>query len=77
METNLVAVYFYFLRLMIFKKTDSSLVIINKKTIETIKQSESNAMQDFLRYDEFYGYKRLAEIAKTGKAKESTRTLRF
>ncbi len=51
-----------FLRLMVFNVTGSSLIIINKKTIEMIKESETEVGNSFTDYDERFGYKRLAEI---------------
>ena len=51
-----------FLRYMLFKTTEKSLVIVNKKTIEMIKGSDIDVAELFGEYDEHAGYKRLAEI---------------
>jgi len=51
-----------FLRYMIYNTTDKTLIIVNKKTLETIKESETKATALFEEYDEHAGYKRLAEI---------------
>ena len=54
-----------FLRLMIFKTTGDSLLIINRTTIEKIKETELNLRYDFINYDTMYngkGQRRLAEI---------------
>jgi hypothetical protein len=51
-----------FLRLALFKTTEESLIIVNKKTIEAIKESEIDVGNLFTEYDEHFGYKRLAEI---------------
>ena len=51
-----------FLRLIIFKTTGNSLVIINKKTIETIKASDVDIVDSFIEYDKSIGIRRLAEI---------------
>jgi len=53
-----------FLRFIIYKKTDDSLLIINKDTISKIKDSNTDVKFLFRQYDETFafGYKRLAEI---------------
>ncbi len=51
-----------FLRYMIYNTTDKTLIIVNKKTLETIKESDTKATALFEEYDDHIGYKRLAEI---------------
>jgi len=51
-----------FLRFVIYKTTEGTLLIINKNTIEKIKDSETNVKYLFKQYDEEFGYSRLAEI---------------
>ncbi len=51
-----------FLRYMIFKTTDKTLIIVNHKTLETIKESSVGVADLFEEYDEVAGLKRLAEV---------------
>ena len=51
-----------FLRLLIFKTTGDSLLIVNKKTIDAIKESDELVKHLFAQYDNAVGYRRLAEI---------------
>lgn len=51
-----------FFRFIIFKKTQDSLIIINKDTITKIKDSDTDVKYLFRQYDQNFGYKRLAEI---------------
>ena len=51
-----------FLRYMIFRTTEKTLIIVNRKTLETIKESNVSVDDLFNEYDEHAGYKRLAEI---------------
>ena len=52
-----------FLRYMIFITTEKSLIIVNKKTLQDIKESEVDGIYGlFNEYDTQAGFKRLAEI---------------
>jgi hypothetical protein len=52
-----------FLRFLVYKATDSTLLIKNKKTIEMIKQKEGLSITGYLaRYKQSYGLEKLAEI---------------
>jgi len=51
-----------FLRYMIFKTTEKTLIIVNHKTLETIKESNEGVADLFEEYDGVAGLKRLAEI---------------
>ncbi len=51
-------------RLVLFNTTKEDLLIINKKMIKLIKESDNFDAELFRQYDENYGYSRLAEIFK-------------
>ncbi len=52
-----------FLRYMLFKTTEKTLIIVNHKTLETIKETEVDGIADlFEEYDGVAGLKRLSEI---------------
>jgi hypothetical protein len=51
-----------FLRFLIYKATGETLIIKNKELIDKIKESNVNVFYLFLKYDDLYGFKRLAEI---------------
>lgn len=51
-----------FLRLCVFKTTDKTLLINNRGSTELIKKSNVDLSGLFKEYDEYAGYKRLAEI---------------
>lgn len=51
-----------FLRLVVFRTTEKSLIITNNKTIRTIKESTADIATVFADYDKIAGYRRLAEI---------------
>lgn len=51
-----------FLRFILYKKTENTMLIINKDTISEIKDSNEDVKYLFRQYDKEFGYKKLAEI---------------